>query len=108
MSAPASDDPLLIGARRFHSRLLTGTGKFKDLEETRLASAAAGSEIVTFAVRRMNLGQDPTQPSLLDALPLDRYTLLPGTHATPALLTAPAADIERLVRTGVLRWQAAD
>ncbi len=79
MSAPASDDPLLIGARRFHSRLLTGTGKFKDLEETRLASAAAGSEIVTFAVRRMNLGQDPTQPSLLDALPPERYTLLPNT-----------------------------
>ena len=79
MSAPASDDPLLIGVRRFPSRLLTGTGKFKDLEETRLASAAAGSEIVTFAVRRMNLGQDPTQPSLLDALPPERYTLLPNT-----------------------------
>ncbi|MGH8183939.1 MAG: thiazole synthase [Rhodanobacteraceae bacterium] len=72
-------DPLVIAGRAFRSRLLTGTGKFKDLDETRRATEAAGSEIVTFAVRRMNLGQKPDEPNLLDALPLDRYTLLPNT-----------------------------
>ncbi len=80
MSAPACDEDLLaIGARRFRSRLLTGTGKFKNLDETRRATEAAGSEIVTFAVRRISIGQDGNQPSLLDVLPSDRYTLLPNT-----------------------------
>ncbi len=72
-------DPLVIAGRTFHSRLLTGTGKYKDLDETRRATEAAGSEIITFAVRRMNLGQKPGEPNLLDALPPDRYTLLPNT-----------------------------
>ena len=72
-------DPLLIAGRTFRSRLLTGTGKFKDLDETRCATEAAGSEIVTFAVRRMNLGQNPGEPNLLDALSPERYTLLPNT-----------------------------
>lgn len=72
-------DPLVIAGRTFHSRLLTGTGKYKDLDETRRATEAAGSEIITFAVRRMNLGQTPGEPNLLDALPPDRYTLLPNT-----------------------------
>ncbi len=80
-SAPSSnaDDALTIAGRAFRSRLLTGTGKFKDLDETRRATEAAGSEIVTFAVRRMNLGQKADEPNLLDALPPDRYTLLPNT-----------------------------
>ena len=72
-------DPLLIAGRSYRSRLLTGTGKFKDFEETRLATEAAGAEIVTVAIRRTNIGQDAGQPSLLDALPPDRYTLLPNT-----------------------------
>jgi thiazole synthase len=82
-------DPLVIAGRSYHSRLLTGTGKFKDLEETRVASDAAGSQIVTFAVRRMNLGQKPDEPNLLDALPPERYTLLPNTagcHTTDEAL----------------------
>ena len=79
MSAHACDDPLQIGARRFDSRLLTGTGKFKDFEETRLATEAAGAEIVTVAIRRTNLGQSPNEPNLLDVLPPDRYTILPNT-----------------------------
>lgn len=74
-----SDDPLLIGQRRFQSRLLVGTGKYRDLEQTRDAIAASGAEIVTFAVRRSNIGQDPDEPNLLDAIPPDRYTLLPNT-----------------------------
>ncbi len=74
-----ADDPLVIAGRTFSSRLLTGTGKYRDLEQTRLATEAAGAEIVTVAVRRTNLGQDPNQPNLLDILPPDRYTLLPNT-----------------------------
>ncbi len=72
-------DLLTIGQRQFHSRLLTGTGKFKDLEETRAATEAAGAEIVTVAIRRSNIGQNPGEPNLLDVLPPDRYTLLPNT-----------------------------
>ncbi len=78
-AADAAPDPLRIGSRSFHSRLLTGTGKFKDMDETRRATEAAGSQIVTFAVRRINIGQDAAAPSLLDVLPTDRYTLLPNT-----------------------------
>lgn len=74
-----SDDPLLIGQRRFDSRLLVGTGKYRDLEQTRVAIEASGAEIVTFAVRRSNIGQEPDEPNLLDAIPPDRYTLLPNT-----------------------------
>lgn len=79
MSDPTFDDPLRIAGRRFRSRLLTGTGKYRDFDETRRASEAAGAEIVTVAIRRMNLGQDPGQPNLLDVLPPDRYTILPNT-----------------------------
>lgn len=80
MTVSDSDDtPLRIADRCFHSRLLTGTGKYQNLEETRLASEAAGAEIVTVAIRRTNIGQEPDQPSLLDVLPADRYTLLPNT-----------------------------
>jgi len=73
------DDPLWIGDRRFESRLLVGTGKYRDLEETGAAIEASGAEIVTIAVRRSNIGQDPDEPNLLDALPPDRFTILPNT-----------------------------
>jgi thiazole synthase len=76
---PNSPDPLIIAGREFRSRLLTGTGKFKDFDETRRATDAAGAQIVTVAIRRINLGQDKNAPSLLDALPPDRFTLLPNT-----------------------------
>ncbi|OYY75148.1 MAG: thiazole synthase [Gammaproteobacteria bacterium 28-57-27] len=72
-------DPLVIAGVTYQSRLLTGTGKYKDMEETRLATEAAGAEIITVAVRRVNLGQNPNEPSLLDVLPPDKYTLLPNT-----------------------------
>ncbi len=78
-SLHAPHDPLLIAGKTFRSRLLTGTGKFADLEQTRLATEAAGAEIVTVAIRRTNIGQSPGEPNLLDALPPDRYTLLPNT-----------------------------
>ena len=76
---PAHDDPLVIAGKTYRSRLLTGTGKFKDLDETRRATEAAGAEIVTVAIRRSNIGQNPGEPNLLDVLPPDRYTILPNT-----------------------------
>jgi thiazole synthase len=79
MSNTAPHDPLVIAGKTYRSRLLTGTGKFKDFEETRLATEAAGAEIVTVAIRRTNLGQSPNEPNLLDVLPPDKYTILPNT-----------------------------
>jgi thiazole synthase len=73
------NDVLIIAGKTYRSRLLTGTGKFKDLDETRRATDAAGAEIVTVAIRRTNIGQDKNQPNLLDVLPPDRYTILPNT-----------------------------
>ena len=72
-------DPLVIAGRTFRSRLLTGPGKFKDLDQTRRATEAAGAEIVTVAIRRTNIGQNPGEPNLLDVLPPQRYTILPNT-----------------------------
>ena len=79
MTLSAPSDALVIAGKPYRSRLLTGTGKFKDLDETRLATEAAAAQIVTVAIRRVNIGQDPNAPSLLDVLPPDRYTLLPNT-----------------------------
>ena len=73
------DDPLVIAGRAYRSRLLVGTGKYKDLDETRRAVEASGAEIVTVAIRRTNIGQNPNEPNLLDVLPPSRYTLLPNT-----------------------------
>jgi thiazole synthase len=72
-------DNLIIAGKSYQSRLLVGTGKYKDFTETRLAVEASGAEIVTVAIRRTNIGQDASQPSLLDALPPSRYTYLPNT-----------------------------
>jgi thiazole synthase len=74
-----ADDLLTIAGKSYRSRLLTGTGKYRDFDETRAATEAAGAEIVTVAIRRSNIGQEPGQPSLLDILPPDRYTILPNT-----------------------------
>lgn len=72
-------DPLLIAGKSYRSRLLIGTGKYKDFAETRAAVEASGAEIVTVAIRRTNIGQNPNEPSLLDAIPPSKYTLLPNT-----------------------------
>ncbi|HTI97035.1 MAG TPA: thiazole synthase [Rudaea sp.] len=74
-----AEDPLIIAGRTYRSRLLTGTGKFKDLEETRRATEAAGAQIVTVAIRRTNIGQNRNEPNLLDVLPPQKYTILPNT-----------------------------
>ena len=72
-------DPLLIAGKPYTSRLLVGTGKYKDFAETRAAVDASGAQIVTVAIRRTNIGQNPNEPSLLDAIPPSQYTLLPNT-----------------------------
>lgn len=74
-------DELVIAGKAYRSRLLVGTGKYKDLEQTRQATEASGAEIVTVAIRRSNIGQNPGEPNLLDVLPPDRYTILPNTAA---------------------------
>lgn len=74
-----TDNPLIIAGTSYHSRLLVGTGKYKDNEETRLAIEASGAEIITVAIRRTNIGQNPDEPNLLDVIPVDKYTLLPNT-----------------------------
>lgn len=89
------DDPLTIAGRDYGSRLLVGTGKYRDLDETRRAVDASGAQIVTVAIRRTNIGQNPDEPNLLDALPPERYTILPNTAgcftAEDALRTARLA-----------------
>jgi thiazole synthase len=72
-------DPLRIAGKTYRSRLLVGTGKYKDFAETRAAVEASGAEIITVAIRRTNIGQEPGQPSLLEMLPPSRYTILPNT-----------------------------
>jgi thiazole synthase len=87
----STEDPFIVANRRFESRLLVGTGKYESLEQTRAAIEASGAEIVTVAIRRTNIGQNPDEPNLLDYLPLDRFTILPNT--------AGCYDAETAVRT---------
>ncbi|MCC6208497.1 MAG: thiazole synthase [Gammaproteobacteria bacterium] len=75
----ARDDVFLLAGKAYRSRLLVGSGKYRDLEETRRATEASGAEIVTVAIRRTNIGQTPGEPNLLDVLPPDKYTILPNT-----------------------------
>jgi len=72
-------DQLVIAGKTYGSRLLVGTGKYKDFAQTKAAVDASGAQIVTVAIRRTNIGQNPNEPSLLDALPPNQYTLLPNT-----------------------------
>jgi thiazole synthase len=73
------DDSFVVAGVSYHSRLLVGTGKYKDLEETRLAIEASGAQIVTVAIRRTNIGQNADEPNLLDVISPDKYTILPNT-----------------------------
>jgi len=73
------NDLLTIAGKQYRSRLLVGSGKYKDLQQTREATDAAEAEIITVAIRRVNIGQDPNAPSLLDVLPPSQYTILPNT-----------------------------
>jgi len=84
-------DTFNVGGQDYHSRLLVGTGKYKDMEETGLAIEASGAEIVTIAIRRTNIGQNRNEPNILEVLPPDRYTILPNT--------AGCYDVDTAVRT---------
>src|SRR5436190_15118226 len=72
-------DSLVIAGKSYASRLLIGTGKYRDFAQTRAAVEASGAEIVTVAIRRTNIGQNANEPSLLDALPPSEFTYLPNT-----------------------------
>lgn len=72
-------DTLTIAGKAYSSRLLVGTGKYKDLAETQAATEASGAQIITVAIRRTNIGQNKDEPNLLDVIPLSKYTLLPNT-----------------------------
>ena len=74
-----NQDKLIIAGKSYSSRLLVGTGKYKDFAETQAAIEASGAEIITIAIRRSNIGQNPNEPNLLDILPPSKYTLLPNT-----------------------------
>ena len=74
-----SKNNLIIAGKSYSSRLLIGTGKYKDFAETQAAVEASGAEIITIAIRRSNIGQNPNEPSLLEFLPPSKYTLLPNT-----------------------------
>lgn len=91
MSVIRTDHPFIIAGKTYSSRLLVGTGKYKDMEETRLAIEASGAEIVTVAVRRTNIGQNKDEPNLLEVISPDRYTILPNT--------AGCYDAESAIRT---------
>ncbi len=85
------NDTLTIAGKEYSSRLLVGTGKYKDLAETKAATEASGAQIITVAIRRTNIGQNKDEPNLLDVIPLDKYTLLPNT--------AGCYNVEDAVRT---------
>ena len=72
-------DQLVIAGKPYASRLLVGTGKYKDFAQTRAAIDASGAQIITVAIRRTNIGQTPGEPSLLEFLPPSEFTLLPNT-----------------------------
>lgn len=74
-----TQDTFTVAGREFSSRLLVGTGKYKDLEETKASISASGAEVITIAVRRTNIGQNQDEPNILDILPPDQFTILPNT-----------------------------
>jgi len=106
----AAQDELLVAGRAYSSRLLVGTGKYKDFAETRAAIEASGAQIVTVAIRRTNIGQNRGEPSLLEFLPPSKFTYLPNTagcyNAQDAVRTLRLArellDGHKLVKLEVL------
>ena len=94
------NDDFTIGSHTFSSRLLVGTGKYKDLTETSEAIAASGAEIITVAIRRVNIGQSKNEPNLLDVISPNKYTILPNT--------AGCFDAETAVRTCQLARELLD
>jgi thiazole synthase len=103
-----TDDPMVIGGISFRSRLWVGTGKYKDFEQTREAILASGADVVTVAVRRVNILKKD-EPNLLDYLPVDKFKILPNTagcysveDALRYARLARAAGISDMVKLEVL------
>lgn len=113
MNTTVTDKPLVLAGKTYQSRLLVGTGKYKDFTETQQAIEASGAEIVTLAVRRTNIGQNPDEPNLLDVISPEKYTILPNTagcfDAVEAVRTCRLArellDGHNLVKLEVLADQ---
>jgi thiazole synthase len=109
-----SSEKLVIAGKAYQSRLLVGTGKYRDFAETREAIIASGSEIITVAIRRVNIGQHANEPSLLEVLPPSQFTILPNTagcyNAKDAVRTLKLArellDGHALVKLEVLADEA--
>ncbi len=102
MSAPKNklEDPLIIAGQAYASRLLLGTGKYKNMEETRLVIETSGSQIITVAIRRSNIGQKPDEPNLLDVINPEKYSILPNT--------AGCYDADSAIRTCLLARELLD
>lgn len=100
LMTPLKNDSFTVGSRTFSSRLLVGTGKYKDLQQTGDAIAASGAEIVTVAIRRTNIGQHRDQPNLLDVISPEKYTILPNT--------AGCFDADTAIRTCQLARELLD
>lgn len=106
----SANDQLVVAGKTYSSRLLVGTGKYKDHAETAAAIEASGAEIVTVAVRRTNIGQNSDEPNLLDVISPEKYTILPNTagcyNAKEAVRTCKLArellDGHKLVKLEVL------
>jgi thiazole synthase len=105
-----TDKPLIVAGKEYQSRLIIGSGKYKDFQENLAALEASAAEIITVAIRRVNLGQDANEPSLLDVISPDKYTILPNTagcyNADDAVRTCRMArellDGHKLVKLEVL------
>ncbi len=93
-------DHIEIAGVSYQSRLLVGTGKYVDLNQTREAIEASQAEIVTVAIRRVNIGQNANQPNLLDVISPEKYTILPNT--------AGCYDVDSAVRTCQLARELLD
>ena len=99
-SVISNDEPLKIGSRLFKSRLLVGTGKYTDFNQTRSAIEASNAEIVTVALRRLNIGQNESEENLLNVISPSKYTILPNT--------AGCYDSDSAVRTCMLAREILD
>ena len=95
-----TNDQLVIANKAYQSRLLVGTGKYKDMDETKNAIEASGAEIITVAIRRTNIGQNKNEPNLLDIISPEKYTILPNT--------ALCFDADSAIRTCYLAAELLD
>lgn len=110
MSNNIVDKPLNLAGKTYNSRLIIGSGKYRDFQENLIALEKSGAEIITVAIRRVNLGQNSEEPSLLDVISPEKYTILPNTAgcytARDAVRTCQMArellDGHKLVKLEVL------